>query len=85
MESELIIKTVVKPAVEFCCGKCGKIVRICRSCWRNQSYCSDDCSQEAKRERHCRDQKAYRMTKAGRENHIAHQKAYRKRQKKIQE
>lgn len=85
MESILVVEAIVKPAVEFCCALCGNIVRVCRSCWRNQSYCSKECSQKAKRKRHCRNQKAYRMTAAGRENHIAHQKAYRKRQKKIQE
>ena len=85
MEREFVVEAAVKPAVEFCCAMCSKIVRICRSCWRNQSYCSEECSQKAKRERHRRNQKVYRMTEAGRENHIAHQKAYRKKQKKIRD
>jgi hypothetical protein len=73
----------LRPAVEFSCGKCSKIVKICQCCWRNQSYCSAECSYEATKERHRRNQKAYRITEAGRENHIAQQKAYRARKKNL--
>ena len=71
-----------RPAVEFTCARCGTVVQICRSCWRNQKYCSKTCSDEAYTERHRRDQKAYRQTPGGRATHKANQKVYRA-QKKI--
>ncbi|HEY8270523.1 MAG TPA: hypothetical protein VIG33_06505 [Pseudobdellovibrionaceae bacterium] len=77
----------IKPtgiAVEISCLRCGTKALICKSCWRNQRYCSTVCSREAKLERHRRDQKLYRMSPEGRERNKVHQRAYRQ-QKKIQE
>ena len=73
-----------RPAIEFCCGRCLKVVMVCQCCWRNQKYCSEECSHQATLERHRRNQKSYRMTSSGRAKHIEQQKAYRAR-KKIQE
>lgn len=84
METLQLREGHVRPAVEFCCARCSKIVKVCQCCWRNQKYCSEECSYQKALERHRRNQKSYRMTEAGREKHIAHQKAYRAR-KKIQE
>lgn len=69
------------PAVEFTCVCCGKVISICRSCWRGQKYCSPVCAKEAHVKRHRENQKRYRLTDQGREAHKAHQKNYRLRQK----
>jgi hypothetical protein len=79
METESSPEVKSCPAVEFCCARCSKIVLICRSCWRNQSYCSEACASEAKVERHRRNQKKYRETEVGVANHKASQKRYRLR------
>ena len=84
METSTSRESHGRPAIEFCCAKCSKIVQICQCCWRNDKYCSDECSHQATLERHRHNQKTYRMTEAGRAKHIAQQKAYRAR-KKIQE
>jgi hypothetical protein len=73
-----------EPAIEFCCAQCEAAVKICQCCWRNQRYCSKECSRQATLERHRRNQKTYRMTVAGQQAHQAQQRAYRAR-KKIQE
>ncbi len=84
MEIPTVSELDPRPAVRFCCARCGFQVQICRSCWRNQKYCSEDCSTQAKLARHRGYQRAYRMTPAGQENHKAHQRTYRE-QKKIRE
>jgi hypothetical protein len=66
-----------KIAVEFKCRCCGKVVSICRSCWRNQSYCSAECRILGLKARKSRNQKKYRATKAGVEAHKAAQQRYR--------
>lgn len=67
----------VADGVEFACKTCAKLVVICRSCWRGQGYCSDECHKLGQRKRRTANQRKYRQTKAGRENHIAQQKRYR--------
>ena len=84
METATVIEVIPRPSVEFCCARCGLQVEVCRSCWRNQKYCSKECSAITKLERHRRNQKVYRLTPAGQENHKAHQRTYRE-QKKIRE
>jgi len=84
METITASEMNAREAVEFCCARCGLKVQICRSCWRNQKYCSKECSSQTKLERHRQNQKVYRMTPSGQENHKAHQRAYRE-QKKIRE
>lgn len=54
-----------RPAIEFYCARCSKKVEICRSCWRNQKYCSPECSRQAHLERHRLAQKSYNDTEAG--------------------
>lgn len=70
-----------EPALEFCCARCQRVVRICQCCWRNQKYCSKECSRQATLERHRRNQKSYRMTLAGQQAHQAQQRTYRARKK----
>lgn len=78
----LILNEIHKrPAVEFCCAQCLAVVQICQCCWRNQRYCSKECSREATKQRHRKNQKAYRQTEAGRAHHSAQQKSYRERKK----
>jgi hypothetical protein len=70
-----------RPAIEFTCCRCSRVVRICQCCWRNQKYCSPQCSRQATLERHRRNQKTYRMTAAGQANHKVQQQTYRARKK----
>lgn len=62
-----VSETDSRPAVKFCRARCGLQVQICRSCWRNQKYCSEDCSTQTKLARDRGYRRAYRMTPAGRE------------------
>ncbi len=55
------------PAVEFCCARCSKRVVICRSCWRNQKYCSLECSEAAYLDRRRENQRNYYQTEASSE------------------
>lgn len=71
-----------RPAIEFSCVRCSAKVMVCRSCWRNQKYCSEVCAGQARVARHRRNQDKYNKTEAGRESHKEQQKAYRLRQKK---
>ena len=61
--------------------KNGEEVEICRSCWRNQKFCSPECSRQAFLERRRQAQKLYNDTEAGRRSHRERQKTYRLRQK----
>lgn len=70
-----------RPAIEFTCCRCSRVVRICQCCWRNQKYCGAECSRQATLERHRRNQKTYRMTTSGQSNHKAQQRTYRDRKK----
>jgi hypothetical protein len=65
-----------QPAIEFNCGRCSKLVRVCRSCWRNDRYCSDECSSEAFKERRRKNQRLYSKTEAGRESQAKRSAAY---------
>jgi hypothetical protein len=69
------------PAVEFPCRRCAKTVRMCRSCWRNDQYCSDVCADEAAVERKRRNQQAYSKTEGGRLSKAKRQRTYRAKNK----
>ena len=42
---------------------------MCRSCWRGQVYCCDQCRLYAKRKKNSKAQRKYRRTKKGIRNH----------------
>ncbi len=73
-----------RPAVEFLCSICEKSVLICRSCWRNQKYCSHTCAKNARLKRHRTNQRKYRQTEKGIKTHALCQRRYRLRNKKIE-
>lgn len=50
---------VAEKGVEIGCSCCGTIFVICKSCYRNQKYCSDECREAGYRENHRRAQKKY--------------------------
>lgn len=70
-----------RAAVELKCERCLKVISICRSCWRNQSYCSSDCARDAHLARQRVNQKTYSQSETAREKQRARQKAWRLRQK----
>ena len=72
------------PAVEFSCSTCDKSVLICRSCWRNQKYCSHDCARIAFLRRHRINQRKYRQSEKGIKTHAVCQRRYRLKDKKIE-
>lgn len=76
--------TLSLPAVEFSCSICEMLVLICRSCWRNQKYCSSACANTARLKRHRDNQKKYRQTEKGIKVHAACQRRYRLKNKKIE-
>lgn len=63
--------------LEFVCQHCGCSVTICKSCWRNQKYCSAECSRQAYLKRHRENQKKYNKTVKGNESHKERQRRYR--------
>jgi hypothetical protein len=71
-----------RDAVTFNCLHCSMAVEICRSCWRNQRYCSTECKALAFIQRNQSRQKRYRGTPAGIQAHKEAQKRYRANQKK---
>lgn len=81
MESVEPIKTDLDPAVEFSCNRCSKLVRVCRSCWRNDQYCSELCAHEASVERKRRNQSKYSKTEGGRLSQAKRQRTYRAKKK----
>ena len=62
------------------CKRCFQIFYVCRSCWRGQAYCCQECRQEARKEAHCKAQKKYRQTPKGKEAHRRQEKNKRLRQ-----
>jgi len=51
------------------CRWCGKIFYICRSCFRGQAYCTDECREARNRIAHRKAQKEYRKTAKGKKAH----------------
>ncbi len=65
-----IIKNVeIAQLREVNCRWCGEIFYICRSCWRGQAYCSDQCREAGKRKTRREAQKRYRETEKGKNQH----------------
>ena len=51
------------------CKWCELVFNVCRSCWRGQVYCGEDCRICGRREKHRKAQKLYRQTKKGKKAH----------------
>ena len=61
----------------LCCDRCGRQVVVCSHCDRGQRYCSDACSEKARRESLREAGRRYQETERGRRNHARRQKRYR--------
>jgi hypothetical protein len=62
------------------CCRCHAQVIVCRRCDRGQRYCTDGCSQAARKESIKRAGGKYQATRPGRINNAARQQRYRERQ-----
>ena len=62
------------------CRWCGLFFCICRSCWRGQTYCSDECRIAGKLKRQSEAQRQYRQTPKGKK---AHREAENRRRHRI--
>lgn len=62
------------------CRHCGQIFYVCRSCWRGQAYCCQECCQAAQKESHRKAQRKYRQTSKGKEAHRLQERNRRLRQ-----
>jgi len=51
------------------CGQCGRGFYVCQSCWRGQSYCSEECRGAAWRKARHAVQLRYRRTEKGKKTH----------------
>ncbi len=51
------------------CRWCDFQFCICRSCWRGQAYCCDECRRAAKLKNHREAQRKYRQTEKGKKAH----------------
>ena len=51
------------------CRWCGFVFCICRSCWKGQAYCCDECRHAAKLKSHREAQRKYRQTEKGKKAH----------------
>ena len=51
------------------CRWCDFQFCICRSCWRGQAYCCDQCRRAAKLKNKRKAQRKYRQTQKGKKNH----------------
>jgi hypothetical protein len=51
------------------CRWCDFQFCICRSCWRGQAYCCDECRHAAKLKNHRKAQRKYRQTERGKKAH----------------
>lgn len=62
------------------CRRCAQIFFVCRSCWRGQAYCCEECRQAAQREARRKAQRKYRQTPKGKETHRLQERNRRLRQ-----
>lgn len=67
--------------IKIICNCCGKIFSMCRSCYRNNCYCSVECRKSGLRESRKMAQKKYRKTEKGKKQHAAGEKRRRSRKK----
>ena len=66
---------------EYRCGRCQRVVSICRFCDRGQRYCGPTCSSLARRESQREASRRYQQTEEGRRNHAARQNNYERRRR----
>jgi len=74
------MKMVLLKRVE--CRRCAQIFYVCRSCWRGQAYCCQECRRAAQKEASCKAQQKYRQTVKGKQAHCQQEKNRRLRQSK---
>lgn len=74
--------TEFEPAVEFSCRRCSKFVKLCRSCWRNHGFYSDQCAHEARLKRKRNSQSKHSKTEGERENQAKSQATCRSKNKR---
>ncbi len=66
----------------FCRGSdCSVMFFICRSCYRGQVYCGDECRRRMRREQRRRANRRYQQDPGVRADHCQRQRAYRKRRR----
>jgi hypothetical protein len=63
----------------YCCGRCGKLVVICRRCDRGNVYCAAACAELSRRESNRRHGRNYQQSGRGRMKHADRQACYRER------
>jgi hypothetical protein len=64
--------------IQIFCSCCGKIFGICRHCFRNHKYCSDECRSAGYSENHRRAQKKYSSKKEVKQKHAENMRRRRK-------
>jgi len=57
--------SVLKPSVGITCCCCGLFFEICKSCWRNQKYCTGKCARNSRLLKQRSHQSKYRKTEKG--------------------
>ncbi len=62
------------------CRWCAQIFYVCRSCWRGQVYCCQECRRTAQRDARRKSQRKYRQTPKGKEAHRLQERNRRLRQ-----
>ena len=55
--------------IQIRCRCCGIVFSVCRSCWRGQAYCCDECRVAKKHKNHSEAQRRYRQTAKGKKAH----------------
>ncbi len=66
----------------FCRGSgCGVMFYICRSCYRGQVYCGDECRRRMRRQQRRRANRRHQQSREGRLDHRDRQRAYRERRR----
>ncbi len=66
--------------VELSCPQCSRHIWLCRSCWRNHTYCSTGCATLSKQQFRRESQAKYAKTPKGRESQRRRDYTYRTKQ-----
>lgn len=70
---------------EHICPQCGARSRLCRPCRNVTTYCSPECSQQARRETWRKRGSEYQRSRRGRDHHWRRQRLYRERCRRREE
>jgi len=81
---EISMLNKVLAAIKIGCSCCGTIFGICKSCYRNQKYCSEECRIAGYRENHRIAQRKYSSKEKIKKKH-AEDEAKRRKKKKGEE